>query len=250
VLPEAAPVLLGFALVVVVVLVHVAALWVRRPRSGEAWTSAYVLASLLTIISATYIAFLLASLTFIDAANVPDTRLLAPVFCWLATAIVAAAADAHRAGRLARSWRYAGWGLAGVVVLTQLVRAVPFIREGRAEGLAYRRVALDRSAAVSYLRSLPPDVPVYSNSARFIYFITGRLVRELPLVYNPLTRTDDGRFDRKIANIARGLRARGGRVVYFTGQDPVYRPSADRIARVVPLKLELGDSLSSVFSIP
>lgn len=160
-----------------------------------------------------YGAFLVASISFLDAETQPDARILSPAFVTAAIAGVALAARFIRGARSRRLAVAAGW--LGALVLAASYAHAAAVRIPRAhdEGLGYARAVWRESDILRKLRTLPPGTPVYTNGADAVSLVTGRPAAGLPAKIDVRTRRPNPRYSDELA--ALGERLQGGAVVAY-----------------------------------
>ncbi len=170
----------AFVLAVAVLLVWgaVAAYRSERTRAMSlSIASALSLRSLVFI--GTYVAFLLVSISFLDATTPLDDRILFPVFGVVVVAMVVIAwRVAHRARR--RAIWLAFLACAAVSIVVRAPSALSGIGDVRRDGVGYMSDGWKQSDMLAQVRRLPADLVVYSNAQDAIEFLTGRAAEWLP----------------------------------------------------------------------
>jgi hypothetical protein len=134
---------------------------------------------------AAYVAVVGLARTFVDALVPFDARMLAP----LLVALVIAAGAATRHSRLdgATNSTIALAGI-GVWVAVRGIDAAAIARRAGREGLGFASLGWTRSALASEIRRMPREAVIFSNAADGFAYATGRVVRFIPSVHDPLTR--------------------------------------------------------------
>ncbi|MEO6434358.1 MAG: hypothetical protein ABIP55_01170 [Tepidisphaeraceae bacterium] len=189
----------------------------RRSRSdgGEAGGAAGALAWF----SFSYVLFILTSITLFDAHSPLDGRILAPLFAAAAIGVIAEFARSSLppgAGALSRVWPKMLAAIACVFIAGQSIRIGLWVQQAPELHLGYGTRMWRDSDLVTFVRTIPADVPVYSNGRAAIHLHTGRVVRPLPGKVNLATRQPHTNFAQRLRALERDLKNRGGYVVFFT----------------------------------
>ncbi|MGH3850740.1 MAG: hypothetical protein ACRDRT_13730, partial [Pseudonocardiaceae bacterium] len=175
-----------------------------------------VLESALAIFAVLYLTAMLGSRLFFDFSNRFDGRAflpLLPVMVLLTTSLLA---------RLRLTYRMpAGLAVTGIGLLLiglQMVQAVRWVNDGRSnvsvERRGYTAVPWRQSEVVAQVDRWSASMPVYSNGADVLFFLTGRRTEMLPSRLDYLTGRANPRFAREMQDLEADLRRRGGAVVY------------------------------------
>ena len=153
----------------------------RRSEHRHSMTPS--IASTLSLLSlvfiGAYVAFLLVSISFLDATTPLDDRILFPVFGVVVVAMVVIAwRVAHRARR--RAIWLAFLACAAVSIVVRAPSALSGIGDVRRDGVGYMSDGWKQSDMLAQVRRLPADLVVYSNAQDAIEFLTGRAAEWLP----------------------------------------------------------------------
>jgi len=184
-----------------------------------------------------YPAFLLVSLSFLDAQTGLDTRILSPVFITgvilLATFLASQYADAPAVLR----------GLAWVFCVSLIcaylisgVKVVQSLHAGENKGYASKDWA--NSKLLEQIRGLPEGIPIYSNGQDVIYLLTGRPARGIPKMYSPNTMRANERFEEGMQSMQNVLKEKKGVLVIFyeLQEQRRYLPAEFDLNELLPLK--------------
>lgn len=117
-----------------------------------------------------YLAMLLVSMSFFDPATRFLQRILSPLYLGLLLCALAPLEAAWN-WRPARGWLRLGLAF---LQLTALVLLVQTAFELRQDGQGYASVRWSQSGAAQFLRSLPADAAIYTNSPPAVYATTER----------------------------------------------------------------------------
>lgn len=163
-----------------------------------------------------YVAFLIVSISFIDANTPLDGRILSPIFvCGLILLIYGLALwIVHM-----NASRLVVYGLVatGVVLLAgYLLRDIPLVTEGFQQGIGFNSLGWRGSGTVARLSDLPANQVLYTNVPEVIYLYTSRGAASLPRKEILTTQQPNTAYGEEMER-ARDALARGeAAVVYFT----------------------------------
>lgn len=163
--------------------------------------------------TAVYGAFLLLSISFVDA-NVPlDQRTLAPLFALLSVpAIFALYAGYTKTKR--HLLRALSLAVAAVFIAGGWSASYPQLRASRAAGIGFHNVRWHNSGILRALRASPAAGPIYSNLPDGIAYWTGREAKRLPVRDSKMTRRPEPGYALEMERLRRDLAA-GALLVYF-----------------------------------
>ena len=142
-----------------------------------------------------YLASIIASMTWFDAATKFKLRILAPAYVGLFILLIYAGIWLRKKNRLV------------VVILTFLVLGLSvykqFITLGQWSrgGLGYASFQWYDSQAMEYLRQLPPDVAIFTNEPGAVYLYTGRGALILPYRYDAAAGLELTGFEEGVASM-------------------------------------------------
>jgi hypothetical protein len=208
---------------VVVVVSAIAALSARNARAegrrgrsagGQAGGAGPVIACFAVL----YVLFILTSLTFFDAHSPLDERILSPLFV---TALICVVAELSRArpapatGLLARKWSTVLAGLAIVYLGGQAYRVAIWSNQAPQMHLGYGMSVWRESDLIAFVRTIPSDLPIYSNGRAVIHLHTGRVVKPVPGKVDLSTRKQHDNIAPRLKAIERDLLVNEGYLIYF-----------------------------------
>lgn len=156
-----------------------------------------------------YLGAVLFSMSFFDASTKFQPRILAPLYVtWMLLLTAGLGAFVSRRGWL-RAFAAGVAGLALALSGFGITRELETLRA--MDGLGYASWRWRQAEVLTYLRRLPPEIAIYTNSPPAVYHVTGRASRIVPSVFNPvsgLPRTD---YEESLAQMRADLFA--GRAV-------------------------------------
>ncbi len=170
-----------------VALVAPPAVVLFRCRGAVEWRSPGTLVPVACfLIVGSYLPFLLASISFLDAATPVDARLLSPVLPFLIVAVFAMEWNASRWLRRPAIW----WGFSFLVAVSIVARMPDSARAAaqiRDDGLGFSARQWRSSETVAFLASLGDEVTIYSNGANALAYLTGKSSKVVPVTNSPTT---------------------------------------------------------------
>jgi hypothetical protein len=225
-IPPSAPDAIRF----VVWLTVAALLAVATIRFVKESTPVPPLVRVLALFVVTYGAFLITSISFLDANTPLDDRILLPV---LATGLVLALYVVGRLWPLGRSASVVA--RAATVMMMVLaaghgLKAAEVAATGYQRGWGFSSVAWQRSPALSRLAHLASRAPIFSNAPEIVYLHTGREARGLPRTRFLMSQQPNREFATQMDAVAREVRQSCGVVVYLRNlaQQPAAREAETR----------------------
>lgn len=177
---------------------------------------ALVFVSLCVVFCATYVAFLMISISFFDAHTPVNSRVLLPVLLPLAGAGVALARSLSRV--LDRKIIWSSFVFM-VLLATSLNGAVAFSNgvEFRRDGRGYTSRDWQESETLSYLATIPNDIKVYSNGHDVVRFLTEKAAVRIPVKTDPGTRRPNADYEDQLCEVVRESREGEAIIVYLDG---------------------------------
>jgi hypothetical protein len=169
----------------------------------------------LAVFIVVYFAFLVISLTFVDASTPLDDRILGPIF--LAGLCLALYLVWSVAGRIdaPTAMQVAFWTLVVLFLGIGAWRVVQWSSNGHQQGLGFSGYTWQRSETLRRAAELPNEIQIYSNAPEAIYLYTQRPALPFPKRVRAATQRVNEEYDAEIAGIRHGLSARRTVVVFF-----------------------------------
>ena len=212
-IPSTAPNVLRLLMVAALAL----ALAVIIVRRTVGMTVGPTILPMLALLIVTYGAFLVVSISFLDANTPLDDRILLPVF--VAGMIVIL-------GLLDEAWPFvlghratASLVLAGLTAFlaVHLLNGSRVIAASYEDGWGFTGRAWQGSATVGQVKKLPEETVVYSNAPALVYLQTGRVAAAIPAKVLLMQRRANPEFPLQMAAMKERLKSTCGVVVYFRG---------------------------------
>jgi hypothetical protein len=163
-----------------------------------------------------YMAFLLVSISLVDANTAFDNRILSPVYVAGLTMVfgLLGSRTAGKGGlRLPSLW-------IGILLLILcgglLVRSAAWADQARHFGIGFNQRIWKDSPTLSYLRSLPLGLPLYSNAPEAIYLNLGRSAVALPRAFRLSEQSSNPDFTAEVLALQHRVRTESAVIAYFT----------------------------------
>lgn len=209
-IPAGAPDLVRLALGAGLALGGAALLFrsVRRDREIP------MLIRVLVLFVAVYAAFLIASISLVDANTPLDDRILLPVFV---TGVIIVLYVLGRSWPMVKERRPLMYACVTAVVVfmgAHLTRGMQVAAASYESGWGFSSLEWRHSPTLSRLGEVPAGVSVYSNAPEIVYLHTGRPAKLLPRKWLPMNERPNPQYDAQLAAVSQEL-ASGGVVVYF-----------------------------------
>jgi hypothetical protein len=184
-------------------------------RAVRAATPVPTLVRVLALFIVTYGAFLIASISFLDANTPLDDRILLPVLA-IALVLGAYVLDSWWPS-LRRAPLLAGAVMTIVLLLVagHGVKAAEVAVRGYERGWGFTSADWRQSPTLARLAELDPDVPVYSNAPEIVYLHARRDARGLPRTRFLMNQQPNQAFGAEMEAVAETVRASCGVVAYL-----------------------------------
>ncbi len=207
------------------------------PLNLLAYFQAYPFARILGVFVATYLGFLLFSISFIDFLTPLDYRILMPAIMMLFLLVMLfihekiAQQPPSTRGKL---------GLAVVFVVFGVFYAqgtYATIRRLHDHGVLYSGREWQESALLQEIAHLPPDTIIYTNAPDITRFVIGRTPDALPSKFNPNSLIPSATYPDEMATMRTAIVQRGAMIAYFPSLvlSRDYMPTPEELQEEIPL---------------
>jgi hypothetical protein len=196
-----------------------------------------VLIKLLVVFSLTYLAFLVFSISFIDANTPLDTRILSPLYI-TGIVLVLYLVDEF----LARiSWRpalKAGMILFGVFFFVSNVSTgSTIILDGYNHGIGFNSLAWSRSGILTEVEKIPDEVVIYTNAPEAVYFFFDRAALSIPRKFQSTKQKANPNYLADLAEMCSSVENEKGVVLYFTSINRLTLVSEEELIIYMPVQV-------------
>jgi hypothetical protein len=237
-LPEFMP---GWLRLIIILLIGGGLLFlVLRPYLNKSHTdtsanSLPTLVKLLLLYIFIYLAFLVVSISLLDANTPLDDRILSSVFIALIVVIVYLLATFWRQSmhKKALGFIFAGLGL--IFFFAAFSQNMRWVFSQREQGLGFTSLAWQESDIMAELDDLPEDMSIYSNVPEAIYLHTGKSALSFPKKENATTNQVEANYAEKLLEMRNKLAQDSSVIVFFTA----VRPEAGQIITELQAEMPL-----------
>ncbi|MGD8603355.1 MAG: glycosyltransferase family 39 protein [Anaerolineales bacterium] len=217
--------------------------WRRSRKAGLVEVS-------LLVFLVVYPVFLVASISILDAATPLDDRILSPLY---PLAVIVGLV------LLVRAWKTYDWPawsrtviVIGVALFCSLVLVRGFrqIKDMHLDGQGFANAHWQESALIAWLNDQPDGTTLYSNELDAIYLLTGHLVYQIPIKWDPVRQQPRDDFEEQLQSMRSRLESKDGYLVLVEtlGSQQAFFPSEDELSQ--GLESILVTPLGTVYSFP
>lgn len=212
----------------------------QLPSNWPRWATLSGLPSMIRILLVfipSYLAFLLLSLTFLDANTPLDSRILSPVYVTGVILAVYFLAEGLNGLRRPAVIRYALLGFSFVFLAALAVRSLSYIQDSFAIGIGFTSRWWRESPTLAALQIYSPETIVYSNAPEALYLYTDLKVRPMPKKYESANQRYNPAYDAELKALKEQMMLERSIIVYF---DPMIRstlPGEQEILEILGLNV-------------
>jgi hypothetical protein len=152
---------------------------VKTCSQDEANTKSRYFVFVFTIFVLAYVAFVILSISFIDAGGKLDNRYLSPVY--IVALIILIWAISQQSMGAPPFVMTAMLSFIVIVTLMHLGRAPAWISREHYNGIGYGSTKWRGSRMIEYVRNLPSDTVIFSNGSDAIYLLANRVTKSIPV---------------------------------------------------------------------
>jgi hypothetical protein len=230
-----------------------AILFIKERRSkteGGRWNiSAAGIPSLMVLFIFFYAALLFVSMSFFDAHTALNSRILAPVYVALVMLILCVLNRILSSAGQSRMAHIVSATLGMIVLVLYVSRGAGWINHVHDSGLGYNSPRWQRSELMRYIRTIPPQSPIFSNAPDALYMMTGRRTLWIPAKVDPGTREISDDYEFELNRMKEQLLQKNGEVVYLkTIRWRWYLPSQEELQKQLPLRVIWESTDGTVYS--
>lgn len=225
-----------------------------RRRQEQEMSRAYIayptgMRQLLLLFVFCYGAFLLVSLSFVDANTQLDSRILSPI---LMAMIPVVASYAHQLllgfDRVPVVNRAVGV-FPALYLLLMAANTLGVVQTSSVEGIGFNQRRWRESALIARAAALPEDSVIYSNAPEPLYLLAGRRSVRLPKAYERVAERVNPEYQAEMRAMQASLASANGRVVYFHLASSSSTATLDELGQLVPLAIEFENDDGSILGL-
>jgi hypothetical protein len=197
-----------------------------------------------------YFAFLVLSISFIDANTPLDSRILSPLYYCVIILLIFAI------GQILEFFPENIWlvriAIAMIVVLSIgfLIKSERFNCLGYRNGLGFNSVSWRQSEMLAHVATLPQGIPIYSNAPEAIYIYTNRPSDRLPAKFQSANHQINTNYQTDLDRMGHVIDANQGVVVYFTTVQHDLLPTSQELIQELQLHQDFATSDGIVLAGP
>jgi hypothetical protein len=201
-------------------------------------TAGYYLVLLNSIFAAAYLAFLIFSASFLDAAIPMDARLLFPFNTVLLMLFISGLFYLVSSQRKFLSASV----FIGMLILAgfQGKNTLAFTNNLYKNGLEYQSYRWRSSETISYLHKLTGELTIYTNSREVLTYRMNADIQLIPRKYNPTSLIRNENFSDQFDSLCHQIKQEGSLVVYLINRTRDSLPSFEEIeahCEIVPTEI-------------
>lgn len=185
----------------------------EMPNKGKASLNTIILMVML-LFSITYVAFLFASISLIDAHTPVDDRILSPVYVSGVIFLVSLSWRISSMTNIRGIW----WGylaISAILIYANANHALSSLIRLHNEGSGFTSRTWLRSESMAYVKSLPGGTIIYSNGPDIIHFLTGKEAMFIPARVSPVTLLANRNFSPELVAMWDDMAQNQAILVYF-----------------------------------
>jgi len=231
--------------------------WVVLALRQRGWSKAIALIEqncdvipyLFFIFAIVCVAFLVISISFVDAATSLNLRTMTPVYVSaLILALYGGSTLLPEIGFKPRTRKIqATYTILGLVfAASYLIRATGFVANGYSDGLGYVR-QYGQSATLRRLEGFHADAPIYSNGPDVIRALVGRPAYMVPQKHDPTSRIPNDAYVGELDTMKRHLAKGEGIIVWLDAVHRWYLPSEAELRDALPLELTGAEKDGAIY---
>jgi hypothetical protein len=209
----------------------------RKQRHGRknGKDSESKLPHVLAIFILAYVTQLLATINFFEADTVLDSRSLLPVHFAALMLGLWLARQFHDRIPTNQAIRIAMPLLALLLAASYAFRGARWITVVASDGQGYASRKWRESPTIAELRKLAPTIPVYTNGADAVYYLSGRPALEIPAPVDRGTAQPNRQYERDVERMKTDIQTHNGVLLYFQGlPERTFLPSEDQLRSRLP----------------
>jgi 4-amino-4-deoxy-L-arabinose transferase-like glycosyltransferase len=232
-------VLVGMFIVLVAAIGYLSLYLIQRGHADREATGFFP--ALALMFAPVYVAGLATAASFVDPVR-PHERILSPVYVLGMAGLVSLVFAVLSAVRAVRPLRIGAVGFFAAVATLQAGPMVDQLQGMYADGRQYASREWKSSELMQLVRKLPAGTPIFSNGPDAIYILTGLDASWLPRRAFLSKEQTNPHYEAELAEMMKTIRERKGVIVCFKRIIRWYLPSANQLARTLPLRV--GGSVS------
>jgi hypothetical protein len=215
----------------------------NQPGHRKSWASWVTLEDLpimiriIILFIPMYIAFLMLSLSFIDANTPLDTRILSPIYV---TGVILVIYFLYEGLALLRTpvlLKLAISIVSAIFLAGVLWGSIQYIATAYTDGIGFTSRRWRDSPTLALLMDYPAGQIVYTNAPEALYLYTHLDTQSVPRKYESANQRPNDQYDAELLAIKKNIINHGGKIVYFDSLMRPNLPSEQEILQKLNLQL-------------
>ncbi|MCU0489846.1 MAG: hypothetical protein MUE67_12970, partial [Anaerolineales bacterium] len=184
-----------------------------------------------------YLAFLLVSLSFLDANTPLDFRIFSPIYVTGVILTLYFLTEGLKGLRRPAVVRYALISLGFMMMAALAARSLDYVQSSYANGIGFTNRWWRESSTLAALQNYPPGKVVYTNAPEALYLYTERIVRPMPKKYESANQRPNEEYEAELMALKEQIQSQGGIIVYFDSMARAMLPSPQEILEILSLEV-------------
>lgn len=205
--------------------------------------------TLLLLFFLTYVAFLVISISFIDAHTPLNFRIMLPAYIAATIMIIALARSLSQIMKKPLIW-LCFLIVAGLSIIINADLTITYTKKMYKDGLGYTSRHVKESPIISYLQDLREDPKIYTNGPDVIRFLTQKSVEMIPTKVFAGNRKPNPDYQEQLALMSEECKAGNAIIVYFKWVSwRWYLPPIEELAMIKGLSILQRYADGAIFGI-
>jgi 4-amino-4-deoxy-L-arabinose transferase-like glycosyltransferase len=208
-----------------------------------------VMVRLLGAFSLIYLAFLVFSISFIDANTPLDVRILSPLYL-SGIVLVLYFVDEFLA-RFPKSpiLKTAMIFAAVFVFASNIWTGSALVLQGYDQGIGFNSLAWSRSGILAEVEMLPRDVVIYTNAPEAVYFFFDRAALSIPRKFESVRQQPNPNYLADLAKMCSSVENEKGVVLYFFSLNRPTLVSEEELIKYMPLQVVIKTDDGTMYAV-
>lgn len=206
--------------------------------------------SLLLTFICIYVLFLIVSESFFDASIYLGSRILLPVYAPAIILVLCLVDELLFSTKGSRLHIYIKtiFIILGLTILgIYIYNSISWGFNMRHQGPQY--ISRKQSGILQRVRSLPPEISIFTDGPDLIYMLTNRPATMLPYKVNPLTEQINSAYLSQLAEVKNQAKDGGGVVVYINWYPRWYLPTEEELTEELPLQVLIREIDGTIYEL-
>ncbi len=195
-----------------------------------------------------YVAFLLISISFVDANTPLDNRILSPV-CGFALVIITQLLAGFFNTPKMRSWWFLPVTIFILILGVYSSRSFSQISSAREHGLGYSTPVWQNSELINQLKTISPETAIYSNVPEAIVLFARHPAARLPRIFNLSAQQINPEYSAEMEQLGEMMANGQAVIVYFDYPERQTNPGLKDIQEILDLQLHIRAADGEIYTV-